>query len=328
MIRDLAVTQGVRRVEGALAGIARDADGTVNVLELANGESVAGDLFLDCTGQRATLMNLLGNDARDDWSAGLPCNRMCSGFAGPQDNPPPLTRITTTGAGWLWWAPLAKSSMVAHVYSSAHLGDDEAVGQLLQVAPGLQGEPRLKKFSAGRLRQPWLNNCIAIGDAALEIEPLASAQLHFAQLGVGTLIDLFPLDARSQVEAVEYNRIAGEQGDALRDFTMAHYHAAPVRAGRFWDDIRSVPLPPRLADKLDLYRANGRIVMLDHEIFEELDWAWLLLGRGCVPDILEAQIHRLMAGVSKADVAPLHQHLVQLANSMPPHAHYLRPSGT
>ena len=327
MLRDLAEKQGVQRIEGTLAQVARAPDGHLEALEFANGERLEGDLFLDCTGRRASLMKLIESDARDDWSSWLPCDRMYSAFANPQENPPPLTRITASDAGWLWWAPLAHASMVGHVYSSAHLSDDEALRALRQSAPALTGEPRLNVFSSGKRKRPWLRNCIAIGEAAVELEPLVGAQLHFAQLGVGTLIELFPLDAHSQVEAAEYNRIVGEHADALRDFTLAHYHAGPGRAGKFWDDTRSAAVPARLADKLDLYRASGRIVLLDYESFEELDWAWLLLGRGCTPATLEAQIHGLVAGVSPTDVAPLHQHLVQLANSMPPHAHFLRPAG-
>jgi tryptophan halogenase len=326
MLRELAEAQGVRRLEGVLAQVACAPDGNIEALELANGERLEGDLFLDCTGRRASLMTLIDSDAREDWSTWLPCDRMYSAFASPKENPPALTRITASDAGWLWWAPLAQSSMVGHVYSSAHLSDDEALSRLRQSAPALTSEPRLNVFCSGKRKRPWLRNCVAIGEAAVELEPLVGAQLHFAQLGIGTLLDLFPLDTRSQVEAVEYNRIVGEHADALRDFTLAHYHAGPGRAGRFWEDTRSVALPARLADKLELYGASGRIVLLDYESFEELDWAWLLLGRGCLPATLEAQIHRLMASVTKADVAPLHQHLVELANTMPPHAQFLRPS--
>jgi hypothetical protein len=68
-------------------------------------------------------------------------------------------------------------------------------------------------------------------------------------------------------------------------------------------------------------------VLLDFESFEVVDWAWLLLGSRCLPASLEAQIQRLMEKVTAADVAPLHRHLVELANSMPPHSQYLRRHG-
>ena len=323
LLRELALAQGVKRIEGALAEVSRCPDGSVEAVVLANGERVGGDLFVDCSGAKAVLMSAIDADEREDWSAWLPCDRQWSSFAAPQNNPPPVTRTLAGDAGWLWWAPLAQYSMVGHVYSSAHTSDDEAMAQLRKLAP-LQGEPRLHRISAGKRRRPWVRNCVALGDAAIEIEPLAGAQLHAAQIGIGTLIELFPIDTRSQIEAAEYNRIVGEHADALRDFTMAHYRVNTGRAGKFWEAARAEPAPARLANKLDLYRANGRIVMLDHESFEEVDWAWLLLGSGCLPATLEAQIQRLMETVSPASVAPLHRQLVELANTMPPHSQYLR----
>jgi tryptophan halogenase len=325
MLRDLAQAQGVRRIEGALAQVSRTEDGFIDALQLANGDRVEGELFLDCSGARAQLMNLIGGEQRDDWSKWLPCDRYWSALAGPQDNPPALTRITATDAGWMSWSPLATSSLVGHVYSSAHVGDDDALSQLRKSAPDLRSE-RLSRFSSGRRQQPWTRNCIALGDAAITLEPLAGASLHAGLIGIGTLIELFPLDWRSQVESVEYNRILGEHADALRDFTMAVYRVNS-RPGRFWEAARSEPAPARLSNKLDLYRASGRIVMLDYESFEEIDWVWLLLGSGCLPATLEETIQTLVEKVTPAALAPLRRQLVELANSMPPHSQYLRHHG-
>jgi tryptophan halogenase len=327
LLREAARAQGVRRIEGALAQVSRSADGIVEALQLADGARVEGDLFLDCTGRQASLMSLVDAGERDDWSKWLPCDRQWSALAGPQQNPPPLTRTIASDAGWLWWAPLAQACMVGHVYSSAHLGDDQALAQLRTTVPDVRTEPRLTRFSSGRRKHPWVSNCIAVGESAIELEPLVGAQLQAAQLGIGTLVELFPFDARSRVESVEYNRIMGEHADALRDFTMAHYRVNSSRAGAFWEATRSEPMPGRLADKLALYRAGGRIILLDNETFEEVDWAWLLLGSGYLPVTLEAQIERLVEKVTPADVLPLHRRLVELAQSMPPHAQSLRPHG-
>ena len=323
LLRELAQTQGVRRIEGALAQVSRTADGILDALLLANGERVEGDLFLDCTGSRALLMNLIEAGARDDWSPWLPCDRQWSALARREGNPLTLTRITAGDAGWLSWSPFGQSSMVSHVYSSAHLSDDEALIRLQQSARDMRSE-RLSRFSSGKRQRPWTLNCIALGDAAIELEPLVGAQLHAGLLGIGTLIEFFPLDLRSQVESVEYNRIVGEHADALRDFTMAVYRVNSPRPGKFWEAVRAEPAPARLAHKLDLYRASGRIVLLDNETFEEVDWAWLLLGSGCLPMTLEAQIQRLVEKVTPASVAPLRRQLVELANSMPPHSQSLR----
>jgi tryptophan 7-halogenase len=325
LLRELAQAQGVRRIEGTVAQVSRTGNGNVDALQLANGERVEGDLFLDCSGPRASLMNLIGATLREDWSKWLPCDRQWSAFARREDNPLTLTRITASDAGWVSWSPLAQSSMMSHVYSSAHLGDEQALNRLRESARDMRGE-RLSRFSAGKRLRPWTNNCIALGDSAIELEPLAGAQLHAGLIGIGTLIDLFPLDTGSVVESVEYNRIMGEHADALRDFTMAVYRVNH-HAGAFWDATRAEPAPARLAHKLDLYRANGRIVLLDFESFEEVDWAWLLLGSGFLPVTLEAQIQRLVEKVNPAELAPLQRRIVDLARSMPPHAQSIRPHG-
>ncbi len=69
--------------------------------------------------------------------------------------------------------------------------------------------------------------------------------------------------------------------------------------------------------------ASGRINLLDHESFEEVDWAWLLLGAGATPAALELQMRTLVDKVTDAQVAPLRATVQQLVASMPRHIDYL-----
>jgi tryptophan halogenase len=190
--------------------------------------------------------------------------------------------------------------------------------------PGV-GVPRAATpFRNGRRRRFWDGNRVSLGAAAMQLEPLAGAELHFAQLGIAMLIELFPFDARSEIEGIEYDRIMGEHADALRDFTIAHYRAGSPRKGGFWDATRRADLPDSLAYKLDLFRANGRIDVRDHESFEETDWAWLLLGAGVLPQSLELQVASRLEGVKADDAAALRMQINRLATSMPPHVDYLK----
>jgi tryptophan halogenase len=194
----------------------------------------------------------------------------------------------------------------------------------MALAPGT-GVPRTAvKFRNGRLRRFWDGNRVSLGAAAMQLESLAGADLHFAQIGIATLIELFPFDARSEVEGIEFDRIMDEHADALRDFTIAHYRAGNPRPGGFWDATRTADLPDTLAQKLDLFRANGRIDVRDHESFEETDWAWLLLGAGVVPQSLELQVASRLEGVKADDAAALRTQIGRLASSMPPHIAFLK----
>ncbi len=317
---------GVRDVAGDMLDVELTDSGDIAALRLANDVRVAADLYLDCTGAQAAVIGRLANNEHEDWTRWLPCDRMLSGVGRASASAPALTQTTATAAGWLWRIPTAAHVYAGYVYCSAHLEDDAARRALTGAVDGL-AELRVEPLRAGRRRNPWTRNCVAIGAAALELEPLAGAGLHAAQLGIGTLIELFPAGPVDAVEAAEYNRVMQEHCDGLRDFTLAHYHVGAARAGEFWSAVRSTPLPERLAHKLDLFSANGRIHMYDYESFEETDWAWLLLGARHTPRSLELQIRARVAQIRPEQVAPLRDYVHRLVESMPRHMEFVQRSG-
>jgi len=322
-LRAHALRQGVREAPAPLAEALRTNGGGIEGVLLADGSRMVADYYVDCSGPAARLISCLASDERDDWSNWLACDGMWSALGPAMLEPPAMTQTSATDAGWLWRAPLANASMVGHVFSSKFQDEASARQALAAFEPGLR-EPRLTRFAAGRRRRCWVKNCLAIGAAAVELEPLAGADLHLALIGLGTFIELFPRDVASEIEAAEYNRVIAEHADALRDFTLAHYRAGAARAGKFWEATREQPLPGRLAEKLDLYAANGRISLLDHESFEETDWAWLLIGSGLKPDSLELQMQVQIAKLRPADTAAMRTHVQQVAASMPPHMEFVR----
>ncbi|MGQ2932237.1 MAG: tryptophan halogenase family protein, partial [Sphingopyxis sp.] len=106
-LRRWAEARGIERVEGRIVDVARDANsGNIASVTLASGTSVAGDMFVDCSGFRSLLLGgTLGVDL-DDWSKWLPCD---SAAAVPSVRSPdftPYTRSTRRKAGWQWRIPL------------------------------------------------------------------------------------------------------------------------------------------------------------------------------------------------------------------------------
>jgi tryptophan halogenase len=322
-LRAHAVKLGVKRAVAPFAGVDRDGDGHALALRLSDGTALAADLFVDCTPE-APLMNA---SARVDWSTSLPCDRLLVARAPALANPPAMLRTTAARAGWRWRMPLAHETWVGYTYASAFITDDEARAELAAAEPLASAPLALAQFSSGRRSNLWDRNCVAIGPAAVQLEPLVGADLHAAQVGVSTLIELFPRDARGDAERIEYHRLMVEHLDSLRDFTLAHYIAGPARPGAFWEAVRAAPVPDRLAHKLDLFRANGRIELLDFESFEETDWAWLLLGAGCKPDALELSVVLHLEKFGSREAAPLKAQVRHLAESMPPHREYVRRLG-
>jgi tryptophan halogenase len=320
-LRELALRAGIKHVQRPVVDLQRHESGDIVAVVLEGGATLAGDLFVDCTGCDARLLSRLDAAPRTDWSRWLPCDRSVTGYTKGLTDPPSATRIVATEAGWLFQVPLAQSTFVGHVYASAFMGDDAAAAAL-QRACGPLTSSTLSRWTSGRRERFWVNNCVALGAGAADLEPLAGAELHFAQLGLAYLLELFPLDAASAVEAAEYNRVMGEYAEALRDFTLAHYRVSR-RSGAFWDAVRAVAPPATLAAKLDLYCAGGRIDMRDHDPFEELDWAWLLLGGGLVPAALESQVRRALGVLHHEQAVELRSVIERLAGGMPRHVDYL-----
>jgi tryptophan halogenase len=322
LLREHAIKLGVSSVRGDVTEIERRENGQISCVISQQGERIPGDLFLDCSGRRGVLMNRVSDEPREDWSAWLINDRILSATAPAANDPPALTRTIAGTAGWSWQIPLAGSSVVGHAYCSAFARDHEIAEHLRPATAG--NAPSLVSLSQGRRRSNWVSNCIAIGDAAVELEPLAGTALHVAELGIAMLIELFPLEPASPLEAIEYNRIIGEHADALRDFAIAHYRAGEARADEYWLATRAQTPPERFANRMDLYRAGGRLQMLDNESFEETDWAWLLLGANCLPEALELHVRAHLSGATPQAFESLRSSIQRLAASMPKHIDYLR----
>lgn len=325
-LRDYAEARGVIRTEGKLVDVKlRDADGFIDSLTLEGGECVEGDLFIDCSGFRGLLIAQVMKVEFDDWSRWLPCDRAVTTQCEAVQDITPFTCATAHSAGWQWRIPLQHRIGTGYVYSSNHISDDEAHATLLANSDGppIVG-PRVLKFTAGRRKQFWSRNCVAIGLSSGFMEPLESTSIHLIQVGISRLLALFPdLDFRS-VERDEYNALVASQYDHIRDFLILHYHATERNDSSFWDYCRTMEIPASLQHKIDLFRASGRLFRYEDELFTDANWTAVFLGQNIVPqtydplvDVLDLQSARLQLQHIKTAIA-------QTAAAMPSHRDFLQ----
>ena len=326
-LRGLGQRHGVRRHDDDLFdAAARTPDGDVEALVLRSGERVGADLFLDCSGAEAKLIGQLTPDNFDDWSPWLACDSLATSKIACAGAASVLTQVSAADAGWLWRADAQDGSVVGYAFASAFV-DEPRAARALEATFGASEISFAKTAKPGRRRFPWARNCVALGAAAVSMEPLGGIDLHLAQVGISNLVSLFPLSGNTAVEAAEYSRLMAEYADGALDFVLAHYRAAPTREGAFWSEMHRNPAPARLQHKLDLFGANGRVTLLDFETFEEVDWAWLLLGRGLWPETLEPHVRLLLEKVSLDQGDLLSESLRRSALTMPMHDEYLLRAG-
>lgn len=295
-LREFSERLGVTRIEGKITQVERNPDnGFIEALVLEDGQRVAGELFIDCTGFRALLIGeALGVDY-EDWSHWLPCDRAVAVPSEPVNPLGSYTRATARKAGWQWRIPLQHRIGNGHVYCSRYMSDDEAVATLLDNLDGAAlDEPRLLKFVTGRRKQFWNRNCVALGLAGGFMEPLESTSIHLIQTGVSWLVRLFPDRRFEQANIDEFNRKCLFDFDRIRDFLILHYQLNEKDDLPFWRDCRNSPAPERLKHRLELFEAGGGVYRELGELFTESAWLQVMFGQNIEPQ----SYHSIVDGIS------------------------------
>ena len=281
-LRTLAEARGVTRHEGLLARIDRNpASGFVTALVTARGETLEGDLFIDCSGFRALLIGETLGAPFEDWSRWLPCDRAGAVPCARVVETTPFTRSTRRDAGWQWRIPLQHRTGNGYVYASAFLSDDEAATTLLaNLDSEALADPRTLRFTAGFRREAWRGNVVAIGLSSGFLEPLESTSIHLIQSGIAKLITLFPDADCDPALARRYNALLGRDMDGIRDFLILHYHATEGHDAPLWRHTRAMPVPDTLHEKMAQYRRTGRLMLEPEDLFREASWLAVLDGQG------------------------------------------------
>ena len=325
-MRDFATARGAIRTEGKVVDVERDAEsGDVAALTMENGERVEADLFVDCSGFAGILIGRTLDEPWEDWSHWLPNDRA---VAMPTESLPgpiqPFTGVTAMKAGWRWHIPLQHRVGNGYVYSSSHIGDQEAADALVAAVRGKpMADPRMLRFRAGRRSQSWVRNVVSIGLASGFLEPLESTSIYLTQAAIERLTELFPAGRIEDTHRAEYNRLVDLEYDRIRDFLILHYHATTREDSSFWNQVRTMSVPDSLKYKVELWLRTGRVVEYGQGLFFEPSWLAVLIGQGLVPQSWDQRVGALDPEALEKAVERLRARLAQAAAAMPEHQDYI-----
>jgi tryptophan halogenase len=327
-LRGRAEADGVRRVEGKIVDAALDGtSGNVESVTLADGRTLAGDLFIDCSGFRGLLIEGKLATGYEAWKQWLPCDRAVAVPSRYPGQPDPFTRCTARASGWQWRIPLQHRMGNGLVYSSDHISDSDAAAVVLANLEGeALAEPRHLAFIAGRRRLSWNRNVVSLGLSSGFIEPLESTSIHLIQSGIVKLLALFPDRRFNPVERDEYNRQMQDVYEDARDFIILHYKVTRRDDSPFWDHCRTMEVPDSLARKIDLWRAKGRVFRAGRELFGTPSWAAVMLGQGLVPEEHEPAADALDPDMIGDAMDKMRLSYARMAEHMPMHGDFIARS--
>lgn len=323
-LRELATRRGVIRHATRTLEVRVDAQRGISELLLDEGRRVAGDFFLDVSGNDALLMNPLGV-ARESWRDAFVADRVLTGLGAPSSPVPIHAEIRAQPTGWV---ALAASQVCVHVqqaFSSELLTDSKAF-ELAANMP-LQGVA-IRERHPGRRVSAWERNCVALGEAACVFDPLHFVDLHAVQVGLVHLLHLFPVLDDFSVERDDYNQNVRSAFERMRDFQSAHYRLGRYGLAKndfpFWSRARAVAPSAELAHKIDAFQARGETVHYEDEAFTIDDWQALFIGHGLVPESQDPAVERTPPALLKSELQRILGFIRRKVEAQKTHAEYLQ----
>jgi len=260
-LRDFSTARGVTHYLEHVIDVDMHESGNIAAVQTESGRRLEADLFIDCTGFAAHLIEKKLGVGFADCSKWLICDRAVTMHVPYEHYYPgyvrPYTMATALSAGWVWDIPLQTTRSLGYVHSSAHISDDDAEKEL-RAFEGDHSESlpsRIVKFKVGRREQQWTANCIAIGLSGGFIEPLESTGLYLSQIASDLLVEHFPYTDDMAPLAFRFNRIMANRFYEILDFINMHYCLTRRTDTEFWREIgRPERINDRLRAKLDYWR--------------------------------------------------------------------------
>ena len=328
-LRAYSEANGVVRTEGKVVDTRQQAEtGFVESVTLDRGETIAADLFVDCTGFRGLLIEQTLKTGYDDWSRWLPCNRAVAIPCETKGELTPFTRATARESGWQWRIPLQHRVGNGHVYCSDFITDDDATKVLLDNLEGAPlASPNKLRFVTGRRRRFWHKNVVAIGLAAGFLEPLESTSIHLIQEGITELLQLFPDKEFAPADADEYNRRMNLNFERVRDFLLLHYVATQREDSEMWRHFRNLELPDSLQEKINAWTTRGFLIKYEFGVFLPPSWIAVMLGQNLVPRGYDRRVDAVPLEALRQNITSIRANTLRAAQNSPDHFAFIRHLG-
>jgi tryptophan halogenase len=267
-----STARGVTHHLDHVVDVARQDNGNIAAVLTKNGLRLDADLFIDCSGFAALLIEKQLGVPWVDCSQWLLCDRAVTMQVPYDAHYPgyvrPYTTATALSSGWVWEIPLQDKRSLGYVHASAFQDDDAAEREIraFEGAHAAQLATRIVHFKVGHRAKAWAGNCVAIGLAGNFIEPLESTGLYLSDLAAVMLAEHFPGGGDMAPLAFRFNRVMANRFYEILDFINLHYCLTRRNDTAFW---REVQKPERIHDRLKAKLAYWRIKPPSPSDFED-----------------------------------------------------------
>tara|TARA_R110000868_G_scaffold51432_18_gene163076 strand:- start:61 stop:1617 length:1557 start_codon:yes stop_codon:yes gene_type:complete len=287
-------TLGVKHILDHVTQVNAKDNGDIASLSTKNNGEITGDLFIDCTGFNALLIgqhyqvpfickkHILFNDTA------LACHVPYASHDSPIAS---HTISTGQSAGWIWDIGLPSRRGVGHVYSSAHISEQQAEAELRDYIRAnradIADELIIRKIDIkpGHRALFWQNNCVAVGLSAGFLEPLEASALVLVELSAQMISEQLPASREvMDIVAKRFNDKFLYRWERIIDFLKLHYVLTKRNDSDYWiDNCKAESIPHALQSLLTLWRYEAPwhhdFTQID-EVFPSASYQYVLYGMG------------------------------------------------
>ncbi|MGJ8693282.1 MAG: tryptophan halogenase family protein [Thalassotalea sp.] len=278
---------GVKRVEGEVSKVLQLDSGEISAVSTQGGTLYQGDIFVDCTGFNALLIEKTLNvpfisfadNLFNDSAVAIPSIKQIKFM--------PQTVSTALSSGWAWQIPLQNRTGNGYVYSSRYQSKESAEQELREFigSEDINGKVKHLKMRVGRSAKHWHKNCLAIGLSQGFIEPLEATALHMTQTSIEDFITAYDEGGGSTEKQQWFNDKVNFNFERIRDFIVLHYLVNTRNDTKYWRDVRNIEISQYLQFIMEEWVSGNDINAALNKLqisqyFSSTSWHCILAGSG------------------------------------------------
>jgi tryptophan halogenase len=282
-LRGKGEERGIKVIDGEFDRALLNEKDYITGLLLKDGSYFESDFVFDCSGFKRLL---IGETYKTEWISydeHLTVNSAIPFFL-PQTEKVirPETRAIAMKYGWMWQIPVTGRYGCGYIYDDRFINQAQAKAEVEEMLGHSIESDKVFKFNAGRYKEVWRNNCIAVGLSAGFTEPLEATSLMI------TINHLLGLDTTSmfldnQPTRDLYNKFLEDLNEESMNFIYYHY-LSERKDTEFWETYNTrTKMPQKLGKMLDLWKVRppkDKDIYLIGSIGSFDMYSWYVVGVG------------------------------------------------
>lgn len=286
-LHDLCDSRNIKTIKAEVKEVKLAEDGSIDCLITEADQTLKYDLYVDCTGFHRVLLHKAMGVKWKSYNKYLPMNSAIAFPTETTEKIPSWTLARAMNSGWLWRIPTQQRYGNGYVFNDNFTSFEQAVQEVEQYY-GHEIDVRKKvSFDAGSLEKFWVKNCVAIGLSSSFVEPLEASSIGCSiqqAMKLNTVLPAYMPGVNTEMAVNAFNTECDELLENILDYIALHY-VTPRNDTEFWKSTHSLPKPPGLEERLELYKHKmpSPAEFLNRKVmFKEANWIVVMHGLGLI----------------------------------------------